>query len=819
MKNLKKVLALVLVVAMVMGLAITSNAAFKDASSIKHTEAVDVVSAIGVINGFTDGSYKPSDNVTRAQMAKMVTFILNKGTDVGSTYAGANTFTDCKSSWAKGYIAYASKTGIVAGVGNNKFNPDGSVTGAQAAKMLLCALGYDAAVEQYTGSSWAVNVLKDADDANLLDDLDGVDMSAALSRDNAAQMIFNALKANMVEYDSKGTTITINGATIATGASSAKAVTSSKDSNTIADETTGAATASAPDTVQLGEKYFSKLVLSSSGNNLDNYGRPSTKWVYDSKTVGTYDSKTPVLTYNAEVKQKTIFADLGVDGVDNTGKTAKCVIMDSVYTDGKLSTSNYEVNKSDSTVVTGSGNGVTVEVYKTDTTNHYQMVVINKYFAQVSSITKADSATSTGRKVNLTYKNYTAASSAKSYETDSFAKDDYVIVTLSNDSVKSVAAATKVANVAVTAASTSAVTAGGTSYGYAKNYGLSDKTDYTMSGKATYTFYTDGTYAFYNEDYTADNSTYFYVLGCSATAQGDKTVETQYVNVKYIDAAGKTTTCKAAASFDADKNLVPIANGWYTMDTDSDNTGYYVFKSATGNTSSDVTALSKTQPTVATGILANSDTIFVLKTASDTYKVYTGISNVASYTGLTSTKAYAVVKDSYAKVVYIDTTSGTASNTGSDELVYLFDATSSNKGYDSTAKAYFYTYDVVKDGAKTTIKAASANLASAGLVKITVYDSNNFVKTVESVVGADGYATQTNLSKVTATYSSGTLVIDGKAYAVASNVPVYMVDSDDALTVGTAADLEGTVTGNCYIVCKSTTDATVTAIYFDGSIA
>lgn len=76
MKNLKKVLALVLVVATLMGFATVAGAKFSDDSSVTYKEAVDVMAGIGVINGYTDGTFRPTANVTRAQMAKMVAYIL-----------------------------------------------------------------------------------------------------------------------------------------------------------------------------------------------------------------------------------------------------------------------------------------------------------------------------------------------------------------------------------------------------------------------------------------------------------------------------------------------------------------------------------------------------------------------------------------------------------------------------------------------------------------------------------------------------------------------------------------------------------------------
>ena len=77
--HLKKVLALVLAFAcaftMFAGAAFTDQADIKDA----NTEAVDTLVALGVINGYTDGSFKPNGTVTRAEMAKMIYTIRSGG--------------------------------------------------------------------------------------------------------------------------------------------------------------------------------------------------------------------------------------------------------------------------------------------------------------------------------------------------------------------------------------------------------------------------------------------------------------------------------------------------------------------------------------------------------------------------------------------------------------------------------------------------------------------------------------------------------------------------------------------------------------------
>lgn len=202
MRNLKKVLALGLAMVMAFGLMI-SAAAFTDSSTIKSVDAVNLLTELKIISGFPDGSFKPEGNVTRAQMAKMVYVAMRKGVDdSGTAFVNASVpLTDIASHWAKGYIKYAYGASIIAGFPNGTFQPDANVTGYQAAKMLLTALGYSSTIEGYAGTGWDFRVAVDAASAGLLEDIEGVDLSLPLTRDNAAQMIDNAIFANTVTYD------------------------------------------------------------------------------------------------------------------------------------------------------------------------------------------------------------------------------------------------------------------------------------------------------------------------------------------------------------------------------------------------------------------------------------------------------------------------------------------------------------------------------------------------------------------------------------------------------------------------------------------
>ena len=191
---------------MLSGMVVGAGAAFSDQSKIKNTEAVDMCVALNIISGYPDGSYKPEGNITRAEFAKMICVLLNGGTTPATATNTTPTFNDVRgnanAAWAEGFIEYCYAKGIVSGVGGGKFAPNGNVTATEAAKMLLVALGYNAAVENYTGASWALKVNVQANQDGLYKGLETIDTGAALTRDNAAQMVWNALQAYVIDKSS-----------------------------------------------------------------------------------------------------------------------------------------------------------------------------------------------------------------------------------------------------------------------------------------------------------------------------------------------------------------------------------------------------------------------------------------------------------------------------------------------------------------------------------------------------------------------------------------------------------------------------------------
>ena len=204
MRNLKRALSLALAAIMLVGMMVVSASAasynnLTDKDEIVNKDAVSMLVSLGIIEGKPDGSYGPTENVDRAQMAKMLSVIMNKGVDNSALYQSVNSgLVDVNTNWAKGHINYCYTTGIIAGRGTGTFDPSATVTALEAAKMLLVAVGYDPAIEGFEGADWAINVSVRADEQGIFEGFTK-DLSAPLNRDDAALLIYNALDVEMIQ--------------------------------------------------------------------------------------------------------------------------------------------------------------------------------------------------------------------------------------------------------------------------------------------------------------------------------------------------------------------------------------------------------------------------------------------------------------------------------------------------------------------------------------------------------------------------------------------------------------------------------------------
>ena len=424
---MKKLLALVLALVMTLSLAVVgSNAAFKDADKVNETysEAVNVLSGMKVFQGYTDGSFQPTGDITRAEVAAIV-YRLYTGdvTDKqASLYATYNKFSDMDgAAWAKGYIGYCANAGLIKGYDDKTFGPADKVTGYQALAMILRAVGYDKN-DEFTGAQWQLRVASTAQQAGVLVNVKGVDLNAPASRELVAELLFRtAATVPMVKY------------TPAFGY--------------VANSVVGAQKT-------LGEQNFD-LKLSTTVN-ADVWGRPANVWTYNTGNKKTTVVAKPVVSYTVKVDECDIAKDLGI----STSKAIEGAYIDGYsyaknLTSADVTSNRYATINPLATTSYVGAQGRLTEVYDMGAAG-YRIVEINTYLAQITKVTPAYTDRNSHVTVDtVDLKAYTTSTTTKpvsfaKVEATGFTVGQYVLVTISNvgtatAAVESVAAAEVVA--------------------------------------------------------------------------------------------------------------------------------------------------------------------------------------------------------------------------------------------------------------------------------------------------------------------------------------------------------------------------------------
>lgn len=198
-KNFKKVISTVAALAMAASSFVAMAATYPDvAADNKYYSAIEQVSALGIIEGFDDGTFKPDDKVTRAQMAKLVVGAKNLLAEAeGNTRQVFDDVAPGKSEWAMGYVATASDYKIVNGTSDTTFDPDATVTYMQAMKMLVVAAGYEDWAQDQGG--WPEGYRYYGNQLKIGAGVSGVSDDTELTRGQVAQMLINALKAPILD--------------------------------------------------------------------------------------------------------------------------------------------------------------------------------------------------------------------------------------------------------------------------------------------------------------------------------------------------------------------------------------------------------------------------------------------------------------------------------------------------------------------------------------------------------------------------------------------------------------------------------------------
>ena len=401
---MKKLLALVLALVMTLSLAVVgSNAAFKDAKDVNETysEAVDVLSGMGVFNGYknADGTYsfQPKGDITRAEVAAIVyrLYTADVTDKQASLYATYNKFSDMNgAAWAAGYIGYCANAGLIKGYDAKTFGPSDKVTGYQALAMILRAVGYDKN-DEFTGAQWQLRVASTAQQLGILKNVKGVDLNAAASRELVAELLFRtAAEVPTVTY------------TAALGYSNMSALIGGTKNAT------------------LGYKNFG---LTKNADTQDDWGRPYYTWT-NGKT-GTLKvtyatvKATPVATYYVATSECDIASALGLK------KTTPVATW--VNANKAADTSINPVN----TLNKIGAQGRTIEVYED------RLVIVDTFLAKVDKVAPAEYDTAghlkaTGNYTTITVYD-TAAGTQVTLKKDVLdaVKGDYILVNFKTTSV------------------------------------------------------------------------------------------------------------------------------------------------------------------------------------------------------------------------------------------------------------------------------------------------------------------------------------------------------------------------------------------------
>ena len=856
MRNLKRTLSLLLTAAMLIGMMVVgasaaSSSDFTDSDEITNIEAAQVMTALGVFEGTDSGAFDPNGTLTREQAAAIICRML-LGEDAEELTTNSVVFSDVSADrWSAGYIGYCAQQGILAGTGNGAFDPEGELTGLAFAKMCLVALGYNADSEGYVGTDWAINVAADAVNAGISPS--GLVLANVISREDAAQMAFQTLEADMVTYTGSGST------SVTTPDGSSVVITGAADTIAADQDDDYRGSSDGDEVQQFCEYYFPDLAKREAGE--DSFQRPSVTWLDGRTEIGTF-SETADATFTTTAETGELYDAVGrtvYNDLTASDPTNLYVYVDGEEVDGDVDdfiarncddTAGVRNSSGDLISDQRTGNGVLTEVFVDDDYNDVTITMIHTYVAQVEG-----DYDSTDGELDLDALDGTAmaATDLTVYDEDfdnldTFSDGDYVLLTVAAGEIQTIALADTVDGDVTAYTEGSSVTVDGTRYYYNRTFEAALETDadaldydlneaYTLVldeyGYVVYSDATEGTsdYVFISRvaatggvssDYEARA---YFTDGTYAVIDLDEDSEATHGGDKLVDLADSSTS-----------NYETI-NEWYDYDEQSD--GSYELNDVSDSGSDTLTGASGGTDIAVSGsayvyygdsssqrFRANSSTVFVINDDGDVSS-YTGIRNVPDVTlrsGETGVVAWVMDDDGYADAVYIYSDNMSVSG-GSDDRVYILDD-SASRSVDSEGNSY-YEYDAIVNGEVGTIRASdNSTFTEIGLYNDISYDSDEYVNDAELITGEDGDFDYYGLKDVDVVYSSGVLSFENSEVAVdlalADDYTIFVNDDGDAETVTASSlardyDEDDSFTGTVYVFLNDDGEVAEVYVCYDGS--
>ena len=808
MRNLKRALSLGLTAAMISGLMVmgSSAASYADVTSEQNQEAIEVLQAVGVMVGDEDGNFNPDAQVTRNEMAVVMSNLMEYNV---ATYSGTSPFTDVPS-WAEPYVAACWTNGITAGYSATTYGGSDTVTTAQAALMLMKALGYFQYASDF-GSDWQLETVSQATKIDLFTDVDS-GVREAMTRNDLAQLVLNTLKAGTVEADDDTIHVSTGDVVVEAGKVQYNFITSGEAYAGAIKGLTVAGTVvnSGTRIVELGEKLYQGN-LKMYENQHDDFGRPGTRWTYKTTAVGTF-SDDPVAVYTGKMSKDNLYDVLGKDVVDNYD------IM--TYVDGvgtysaTITTAYAQANSSSASC--GSGKGVLTEVYVDSDAERVTVTATNTYLMQATgdySESKGTVAVTT-----LTTPVGGLTNSVNSLSSDDFdnlsglAEDDYILYTYAQGKVQSAVKA-EVVTGEVTAYSTAtktygdaagSVTIAGTKYDYAK-YAEEDgnngcATEFSVGNSAAIVVDAYG-YALYVDDAALSMGNYVYIDAVALeTNLSTKVIADAY----FYDGTNQTITLKPGTTL---TGLVGVGTtranvgDWYSYSRNSSDEYTLTIADTSGDGTAVNDVINNNKVTLFTGanavqgngaVAGNSNTVFIVKDEDDAITVYTGIVNVPDITIDTAHGGKIVYmrdKDNATKaasLVYVDV--GDNGSVKSTTTSLLYTVKKDTTYVDNSDNEKVERWYVVMDGKLTTVE-TKETWAAKNIYEDYSQDADGYYETGSAYDVPDDADKDTVTLNGKITQSGDTLTLAGtsaEGYGTS-----YVVNSDTQITLIMIPDNKG----------------------------
>ena len=804
MRNLKRALSLGLTAAMISGLMVMGSSAasssYTDVADTNNVEAIEVLKAVGVMVGDENGNFNPDQNVTRNEMAVIMANLMEYNV---ATYKDTSPFTDVPS-WAEPYVAACWTNGITAGYSDTIYGGSDTVTTAQAALMLMKALGYFQYASDF-GQEWQLATLKQG---NNIDLFVGVDSRAEdpLTRNDVAQLVLNTLKAGTVTA-STSSNITIGDITIASDVEYNYVTSNQSYATAISDlEPSSSTSSTVGSIVELGERLYQGDLRKTEGTT-DDFGRPATEWRYNTSTIGTFGD-APTATWTDRVDKDELYDAVTRSVVDDleSGDWTMDYYVDGVRTAvDEDDISSYIDRNSSEKINDGqdTGNGSLTELYVDDDEDKVTVVVIYTYVFQAT-----EDYNESSEDVNVAAAGDTEIS-LDSYDLDGddfniqdVVEDDYLLITASHTSsssryeVQSVAIAELVTGEVTAYGAGDDVTIDGTTYSYAittNSDGVKDEITST-GGQTTlvldqygYIIAVDDTVVGGNYAFIADTDT---SLGNAVDAYAYFS-DGSYGAISLRRVAGSSSSSTMAA-----------AAGWYTYSVNS--SSQYTLTEVSGSYETvdnlnnnhqgaddyaDQQILSNGSATLPIDlggetVRANERTVFVIVDTDGDVSTYTGVSNAPDIVVAEGNDepieigyVYRDNNNNYASYVFIsveDANANVDSSTEDDTYIFLLDQDSQRDDGDES----YYVYNAILDGTETEVETDGTYDSMKLYTKVRADSSTDRITDMYEldVERTDGTWAKIDLTgDETVSYSNGVLIIGDNSFIVNDDSRLNMI--------------------------------------------